>query len=141
MKRPANKTYKTFKRQLKGRMNFKAALIYIIIVASAVLVTFAVQEIRFKATMETLWNKNQTLEARNDQLTQQIEDLNTQMAVRIQNFEETLRETHQTTLALRGEVASLEQKNQYLESKNEELTQQMRTLKARLAKERKKDLE
>lgn len=122
-------------------MNFKAALICIIIVASGVLITFVVEEIRFKATMETLWKKNQTLEARNDQLTHQIEDLNTQMVVRIQNFEETLKETHQTTLALRGEVASLEQKNQYLETKNEELTQQMKALKARLAKEKKKNLE
>ncbi len=122
-------------------MNFKVALIYIIIVASGVLITFVVEEIRFKATMETLWKKNQTLEARNDELTHQIEELNTQMIVRIQNFEETLKETHQTTLALRGEVASLEQKNQYLETKNEELTQQMKALKARLAKEKKKNLE
>jgi len=122
-------------------MNFKAVLIYIIIVASGVLITFVVEEIKLKATMEILWKKNQTLEARNDELIHQIEDLNTQMVVRIQNFEETLKETHQTTLALRGEVASLEQKNQYLETKNEELAQQMKALKAQLAKEKKKNLE
>ncbi len=122
-------------------MNFKPALIYIIIVASGVLITFVVEEIRFKATMETLWKKNQTLETRNDELIQQIEDLNTQMVVRIQNFQETLKETYQTTLALRGEVASLEQENQYFETKNEELTQQMKALKAGLAKEKKKDFE
>ncbi len=122
-------------------MNFKAALIYIIIVASGVLITFAVEEIRFKVTMETLRKKNQTLEARNNQLTHQIENLNTQMVVRVQNFEETLKETHQTTLALRGEVASLEQKNQYLETRNEELIQQIKALKARLLKEKEKNLE
>ena len=122
-------------------MNFKAALIYIIIVASGVLITFAVEEIRFKVTMETLRNKNQTLEATNNQLTHQIENLNTQMVVRVQNFEETVKETHQTTVALRGEVASLEQKNQYLETRNEELIQQIEALKAPLAKEKKKNLE
>ena len=122
-------------------MNFKAALIYIIIVASGVLITFAVEEIRFKVTMETLRKKNQTMEARNNQLTHQIENLNTQMVVRVQNFEETLKETHQTTLALRGEVTSLEQKNQYLETRNEELIQQIKALKAPLVKEKKKNLE
>ena len=122
-------------------MNFKAALICIIIVASGVLITFVVEEIRFKATMETLWKKSQTLEARNEELTHQIEDLNTQMGVRIQNFEETLKEIHQTTMALRGEIASLEQKNQYLETKNKELTQQITALKTQLAKKKKKNLE
>jgi predicted nucleic acid-binding Zn-ribbon protein len=96
-------------------MSFKGVLVIIGIVALGVVITFGVEEIRFRSMnralvteVKTLREKNQGLQAKNDDLTRQINNLRDQLETKSQEYEEKISK-------LEEERRNLKEKNRQLE--------------------------
>lgn len=130
-------------------MSFKGALIIIGVLVLAVLITFGVEELRFKFTNRTLLTevkalgeRNQNLVVKNDALYEQTKTLRAQLETKAQEYKEKINQleeevkglggSRQNTSPLGVEVRILQEKNQYLQDQNDNIAKHTKTLQAQL---------
>jgi len=130
-------------------MSFKELFIIIGIVALGVLITFAVGEIRFRSMKRALTTEikilqetNQDLQTKNGNLIEQIRTLKAQVEARTQKYERRISQleeevkrdktANQNVEALRTKIKILQETNQDVQAINDDLTEQIKALKAEL---------
>jgi len=130
-------------------MSFKGVLIIIGVVALGVVITFGVEELRFRvmyrallAEVKTLQGENKRLQATNDDLFEEVRTLKAQLDAKTEEYQgkisqleedvKILETANQNAQAIRVEVNTLEEKNQHLQTKNNDLTKQIKTVKGQL---------
>jgi len=97
-------------------MSFKGVLIIIGIVALGVVITFGVEEIRFRSMKRALTTEikilqetNLDLQTKNGNLIEQIRTLKAQLEVKTQEYEEKISELEEKRRSLQEKVRQLEE--------------------------------
>ena len=127
----------------------KEVFIIIGIIALGILITLGVEEIRFRSMKRALTTEikilqetNQDLQTKNADLIEQIRTLKAQLEARTQKYERRISQLEeevkrdktasQNVEALRTKIKILQETNQDVQAINDDLTEQIKALKAEL---------
>jgi len=127
----------------------KEVFIIIGIIALGILITLGVEEIRFRSMKRALTTEikilqetNQDLQTKNADLVEQIKALKAQLEARTQKYERRISQleeevkrdktANQNVEALRTKIKILQETNQDVQAINDDLTEQIKALKAEL---------
>jgi len=127
----------------------KEVFIIIGIIALGILITLGVEEIRFRSMKRALTTEikilqetNQDLQTKNADLVEQIKALKAQLEARTQKYERRISQLEeevkrdktasQNVEALRTKIKILQETNQDVQAINDDLTEQIKALKAEL---------